>query len=103
MAIVQSAGDLTTELACLLLLQLAVGYDVVKHLPAVDELKEHIPMIVGSYNISQTADVRMIEERPNGSLPSSPNLLGLIGSLLICAIMMAVIHGSPWDDLASYL
>lgn len=39
MAVVQSAGDLTAELACLLLLQLAMGYYVVEHLAAVDELE----------------------------------------------------------------
>lgn len=51
MAIVESTGDLTAKLPRLLLLQLAMGYDVVQHLATIDELEEHVPMIVGPHHI----------------------------------------------------
>lgn len=52
MTVVQSAGYLPAELASLLLLQLAVGDDVVEHLATVDILEEHVPMIIGAYHIT---------------------------------------------------
>ena len=50
-AIVECTGDLTAKLPRLFLLQLAMGYDVVKHLATIDELEEHVPMIVSSHHI----------------------------------------------------
>lgn len=59
--VVESAGNLPAELARLLLLKLAVGDDVVEHLAAIHKLEEHVPVVVCSHYISQSADVRMTE------------------------------------------
>lgn len=59
MAVVESARDLSAELPGLLLLKLAVRDDIVEHLAAVDVLEEHVPMVVGSDDIAQAADVRV--------------------------------------------
>lgn len=73
--VVQSTGNLTTKLAGLLLLELAMRNNVVEHLAAVDILKEHIPMIVCANHISHAADVGVMEKGDNGSLASGSDLL----------------------------
>lgn len=59
--IVQSTGDLTTKLPSLLLLELPVGDDIVKHLTAIDIFKQHVPVVVCSDDIAQAANVRVVE------------------------------------------
>lgn len=61
MTIVQGTGDLTTKLSSLLLLELPVRDDIVKHLTAIYVFKQHVPMVICSDNIAQAANVRMVE------------------------------------------
>lgn len=103
MTVVEGAGDLTAELASLLLLQLAVGDDVVKHLTTVDVFAEHIPVIVGAHNVSHAADVGVIEKSHYGGLSGGPDLLGLVCSLLICSGLVPILRGTTRDDFASNL
>lgn len=42
----------------------------------------------------------MVEQRPDGSFPSSPDLLGLIRPLLIRSAVVGVICRPSWDDFA---
>lgn len=86
--VVESAGDLTAELAGLLLLQLAMGNDIVKHLAAIDVLAEHVPMVVGAHNVSHTTDVGMAQERDDGCLSGGPDFLRLVRSLLVRSCLM---------------
>lgn len=58
--IVERASNLAGKLAGLFLLELAMGDDVVEHLPAVDKLEQHVPMVVCAYNIFQATDVRVV-------------------------------------------
>ena len=60
-AVIECAGDLTAEFAGGLLLKLAVRNNVVQHLSPVDILKKHIPVVVGTDNITKTTDVGVIE------------------------------------------
>ena len=46
-AVVEGAGNLTTEFTCLLFLKLAMGDNIVKHLSAIYIFEEHVPMVVG--------------------------------------------------------
>lgn len=59
--IVESTGDLSAELACLLLLEFAVGDDVVEHLTTVDILKQHVPVVVCTDDIAQATDMGVTE------------------------------------------
>lgn len=90
MAIVQGARDLTAELARLLLLQFAMRDDVVKHLAAIDVFAKHVPMIVGSDDVSHATNVRMTEKRDDSRLTGSPDFLRLICSLLICSRVVPI-------------
>jgi len=103
MAIIESACDLTTELAGLLLLQLSMGDDVVKHLAAIHELEQHIPVVVGPNHVLQGANMGMVEEGDNGSFASRSNFLGLVRPLLISSAMVAIIGGASGDDFTSHL
>jgi hypothetical protein len=103
MAVVEGAGDLAGEFAGLFLLEFAVGDDVVEHLTSVDKLEEHVPVIVGPNDISQAADMRMVQESHDGSLARGADLLGMIGPLLISKALMAVVGRAAWDNLAGDL
>jgi hypothetical protein len=59
--VIQRAGDLASKLPGLLLLQPAMGDDVIEHLAAIDIFEEHIPMIIRSLHIAHAANERMIE------------------------------------------
>lgn len=59
--VIQGTGDLTTEFPSLFLLELSVGNDIVQHLAAVDIFKQHVPVVVCSDDIAQTAYIRVIE------------------------------------------
>lgn len=102
MAVVESTGNLSTKFAGLLLLELAVRDDVVKHLAAVDKFKEHVPVIVCAHDIAQTADIGMVEEGHDGSFAGGSNLLGLVGSFFICS-RLVVFGRSTRDDFTGNL
>lgn len=74
-AVIQGTGNLTTKLPGLFLLELSVGDDVVKHLAAVDIFEQHVPVIVGSNDIAQTAYIRVAEQGDDGSLSRGADLL----------------------------
>ena len=61
MAVIERAGNLTTEFSGLLLLESAMRDDVVKHLPTIDIFEQHIPVIFGSLHVAHTTDKWMIE------------------------------------------
>lgn len=85
MAVVKGARYLAAELPGLLLLELAVGDDVVEHLAAVDIFKEHVPMVIGSYDIAQATNVWVVKECNDGRLPRRADFLRLVGPLLVCS------------------
>lgn len=89
-AVIEGACDLSAELASLPFLQFAMRDDVVEHLAAVDIFKEHVPVIVRAYNVSQPCDVGMAQESYDCSLTSCSNLLGLIGSFLVGTAVVAI-------------
>jgi hypothetical protein len=103
MAVVQGAGDLSAKLARLLLLELSVGNDVIEHLTAVDKLEEHVPVVVGSDDISQAADVGMVEEGDDGGLAGCADLLGLVGSLPFGSGLVTIVGRATGDNLAGDL
>lgn len=103
MAVIEGAGNLATEFAGLFLLQFAVGYDVIEHLAAVDVFAEHVPVVVGADDISHAADVGVVEESDDCSLAGSPDLFGLICSLLVGSSMVAILCGAAGNDFASDL
>lgn len=51
-AVVERTGDLAGEFACLLLLEFAVGDDIIKHLASIHKFEEHVPVVIGPDNIS---------------------------------------------------
>jgi len=81
-AVIECASDLPTELAGLLLFELAMGDDVVEHLAAVDVLKQHVPVVVCADNITQATYIGVVEECYDGGFASGSDLLGLVGPLL---------------------
>lgn len=56
-AVVKGARDLTTKLAGLLLLELAVRNNVVEHLAAIYIFEQHVPVVIGADDIAHAADV----------------------------------------------
>ena len=101
-AIVQGAGNLARELAGLLLLQFAVGDNVIQHLAPIDVFKKHVPVVCSAHHISHPANVRVIYEADNSGFSSGSNLLGAVCSLGFSAVAM-FLRGEPWDDLDSNL
>lgn len=59
-AIVESACDLASKLASLLLLQPSMRDDVIQHLATIDVFAKHVPVVVRPDDIAHPADVRMI-------------------------------------------
>ena len=102
-AVVEGAGNLATKLARLLFLELAVRDDVVEHLATVDVLKEHVPVVICAHNITQAADVRVIEEGDYSCFAGGSNLLGLIGALFVGSILVAVFGRTTRDNFTGNL
>lgn len=80
-AIVKGACNLATEFASLLLLEAAMGDDVVKHLATVDIFEEHIPVVVGPEYVAHAANVRVVDKGNDGSLTGSTDFLRVVCSL----------------------
>jgi hypothetical protein len=96
-AVVQCTGDLAGELARLLFLQTAMRDDVVEHLSSVDELEEHIPVVVGPHHVSHAADVGVIKKADDGGLSGRTNLLGMVGSLAVGGTLVLVLRLSRYN------
>ena len=103
MAVVQRTGNLSAELASLLLLELAMRDDVVQHLAAIDKFEEHIPVIIRTNHIAKAADVRMVEECDDSGLACRANLFGLVGPLLVGTALMAIVGRATGNNLTSNL
>ena len=68
-----------------------MGYNIIEHLPAVYVFEQHIPVIVCSNDISQTADVRVIEEGDYGGFSCCADFLGLVCSFLVGTALVIVV------------
>ena len=97
-AVVEGAGDLAGKLAGLLLLEAAVGDDVVEHLTAIDILKHHVPVEVCADDILHAADVGVVQEADDGGLSGGADFLGVVGSLAIGSGLVLVLRLAG-DDL----
>ncbi len=102
-AVVESASDLATEFAGLLLLELAVGNYVVEHLASIDKLEEHVPVVVCTNDITQAANVGMVEEGDDGSFTGGANLFRLVGAFFIGTALVIIVGRASRNDLASDL
>lgn len=100
--IVQCTGDLTCEFPRLLLLQASMRDNVVQHLPTIDELEQHIPVIVGANDVFHAADVGVVEQTDDGSFSGGSNFLGMVGSFAVRRTLVLVL-GLSGDDLDSNL
>lgn len=98
MTVVQGTGNLTTELSGLLFFQLAVGNNVVQHLAPVDVFEQHVPMVVGSNDISHPTYIRMIDQADDGRLSSGSDFFGRFGTIPIGLGAMFV-GGLSWHNL----
>lgn len=103
MTVVEGASNLPAEFTGLFLLQFAVGDNVVKHLSTIDVLAEHVPVVVGAHDVSHAADVGMAKKSDDGSFPGGPDLLGLIGSLLVGLGLMPILSRATRDNFAGNL
>lgn len=100
--VIQGARNLATEFASLLLLKLAVGYNIVEHLAAVDVLEQHIPVIIRSNDIAHAADMRMVEQGNDSRLASCSYFFRLIRTFLVGTALVFLGRASG-DDFASDL
>ena len=91
MTVIQGTGNLARELASLLLLEAAVGDDVVQHLSSVDKLEEHVPVVVGAYDISHATNIRVVQQADNGGFAGGPDLLGMVGSFAVGSALVLVL------------
>jgi GT2 family glycosyltransferase len=80
-----------------------MGDDVVEHLTAVDILKQHVPVVVCTDDISHPTDVRVVEKRDNGGFAGSSDLLGLVCALLFSPALVAIVGRAARDDFAGNL
>ncbi len=101
--VVERAGDLATELAGLLLLELAMGDDVVEHLASVDKLKKHVPVVVCTDDIAQAANVGVVEEGDDGGFTGGANLFGLVGTLFVGTALMIIVGRAARNNFAGDL
>lgn len=77
---------------------------IVQHLPTIDILEEHIPVISCAHYISHRTYVWVIQECDNRRLSCRSNLLRMISPLPICLALMVVVLGrASWYDLNSNL
>lgn len=83
MAVVQRARNLPAKLPRLLLFQPAVADDVVEHLPAVDVLEQHVPVVIRAHDVAHAADVGVVNQRDDGRFPRRAHLLRMIGALAL--------------------
>lgn len=90
-AVVESTGDLAGKLACLLFLEAAMRDDVVEHLAAIDKLEQHVPVVVGTDNVSHAADVGVVEQADNGSLSGGSDFFGVVGALAVSGALVLVL------------
>lgn len=88
MTVVESTRDLTGELACLFLLELAVRDDVVEHLTTINVFEQHVPMVGGAHDIAHATNVWMVNEADNGRFTRCPDLLGTIGPFGLALVAM---------------
>ncbi|KAI7498668.1 protein kinase [Hortaea werneckii] len=102
-AIIECTCNLAPEFAGLLLFQPAVTDDVVQHLSTVDILKEHVPVVVGSYDIAHTTDVRMVDKRHNGCLACGSDLFAVICPLALGLCTVLALATLSRNDLYRYL
>lgn len=102
-AVVKGAGNLATKLARLLFLELAVRDDVVEHLTTVDVLKEHVPVIICAHDITQAADMWVVEKGDYGCFAGGSNLLGLIGAFFVGSALVTVFGRAARDNFAGNL
>lgn len=98
-AVIQSTGDLTGELARLLLFQLPMRDDIVEHLTAVHVFKQHVPMIAGAHDIAHTTNIRVADEADNGRFSRCPDFLGAIGpfGLTLAAMLFERLSRDNFD------
>lgn len=101
--VIEGASNLATELAGLLLLEFAVGNDVVEHLASIDKLEKHVPVVVCTNDIAQAADVGVVEEGDDGGFTGGANLLGLVGALFIGTGLMIIVGRATRNNFAGDL
>lgn len=77
--------------------------DVIEHLAAIDILAQHVPVIIGSDDISHAADVRVTEESDDSCFAGGPDFLGLVRPLLIGSALVSIFSGATGDDFAGDL
>lgn len=97
MAIVEGAGDLSSKFPGLLLFETAVCNDVIEHLPTIDILEQHIPVVIRFLDIDHFADVRMMKQGHQSSLSGSSDFFRSVGTLVFCIALL--IQCLARDDL----
>jgi len=97
-AVVQGTRNLAGELAGLLLLQSTVRDDIVEHLSSIYILEQHVPVVVGSNDISHATDIRMVQEANNGGLPCCSDLLRMVCALAV-GLAVVLVRRQSGDDL----
>jgi hypothetical protein len=97
MTVIQRAGDLTGKLAGLLLLETAVGDDVVEHLAAIDKLEQHVPVVVCAHDVSHAADVRVVEQADNGGFSGRADFFGVVCPLAVGGALVLVLRLSGYN------
>lgn len=58
----QSGGNLTGKLPSVLLLELAMGDDVVQHLSAIDVFEDHVVVMGQDHDLVQTDNVWVMQD-----------------------------------------
>lgn len=84
--------------------------DVVEHLPAIDVLEEHVPVIIRPHDIAHTADIRMVQKANNGGLACGPHFFGVVSSLAVGLAVVLVrrltrhdLYGNLEEDVSNVL
>lgn len=91
-AVVQSTGDLASEFPSLLLLESSMRDDVIEHLSSVDELEEHVPVVIRSYDVAHTTYVGVVEQADDSSFSCSSNFLRVVGSFTVRGALVLVLR-----------
>lgn len=103
MAVVDGARDLTGEASGVLLLELAMRDDVIKHLTTVHILEEHIPVPSRPDVVAESTDVGVVQHVDESRLARIPDLSGLVGGFSFFLAGTAVFVGHSFNDLAGDL
>ena len=103
MAVVDGARDLAGEASGILLLELAMRDDVIKHLTTVHILEEHIPVPSCPDVVAESTNVGVVQYVDEGGLARIPDLPGLVGGLSFFLAGTAVFVGHSFNDLAGDL